>query len=233
MQSNDKTLPRVFWNFYPWTHWFNRDNYYWPHSLFVAFKTRFVFFLTGKAFPSCLWASLVFFHKFHLQSWAKSDGLHDRRYFLRVFQASESKREAREERFPRRLCVTLLARIPLAFAGLKTRKRYRLLWRLQELKTLGQFCWYLGHQEDTWRTFGHEIASTEKTPFMYGEKLFRVPLTLATLGESTFYTCPYKTWRNVNMRVKTLARLEGCLAYPNHSFSMVRAPFWPGQLFLI
>ena len=32
------------------------------------------------------------------------------------------------------------------------------------------------------------------------------------------------------MRDKTLARLEGCLAYPNHSLSMVRAPFWPGQL---
>ena len=64
MQSNDKTLPRVFLNFYPWTHWFNRDNYYWPHTVsFVAFKTRFVFFffLTRKAFPSCLWASLVFF----------------------------------------------------------------------------------------------------------------------------------------------------------------------------
>ena len=69
----------------------------------------------------------------------------------------------------------------------------------------------------------------KKTPFIYRETLLRVPLTLTTLGEPTFYTRPYKMWRNVNMRDKTLARLEGCLAYPNHSFSMVRAPFWPAN----
>ena len=50
-----------------------------------------------------------------------------------------------------------------------------------------------------------------KAPFIWrkvvpGRRVTRLPES--TLGEPTFHTFPYKTWRTVDMRNKKLARLE-------------------------